>query len=238
MKVALVTGAATGIGCAVADRLATLGWDVARNHLPGQLVSGYSAPADVADPEAVKAMVARIAADLGPVSLLVNNAAIGDMGAVDEMPIEAFWRSIDVNLGGSFYCTQACVPMMQAGNWGRIISMSSRWGQIGWPKATAYSASKAGIITLTKSLARTLGASGITVNAIAPGLVDTDMLEVSAAIEEISLADLKARAVDQIPLGRLGRPEDVAALVEFLASDAADSLTGQILAPNGGLTRW
>ncbi len=237
MSAALVTGAASGIGLAVADHLEELGWAVARNDLPGEPVTGYAAPADVSDPGAVSAMVERAAADLGPISLLFNSAALGDMGAIDDMPPERFWRIMDVNLAGSFYCAQACTPMMLDAGWGRIISMSSQWGQIGHARATAYCASKGGIISLTKSLARTLGVHGITVNAIAPSVVDTPILEIEAALEGISVDELKARAAAAIPLRRIGRPEDIAALVEYIASSAADSLTGQVLTPNGGTTR-
>lgn len=233
MKVALVTGAATGIGRAIAERLEADGWAVARNDLPGRDV-GF--PTDVSSPEQVRSMVARVEEQLGPVSLLVNNAATISMGLIEDVPEPEFWRIIDTNLYGSFLCAQACAPRMREHGWGRIVSMTSEWGQIGWPRATAYSASKAGIISLTKALARELGPYGITANAIAPSVVDTDGLIVDAQDAGVSLEEIKRRYAEQIPLGRLGEPSEIAALVSFLASDAAEALTGQVLAPNGGTT--
>ncbi len=233
MKVALVTGAATGIGRAIAERLEADGWAVARNDLPGTDV-GF--PADVSSPEQVRFMATRVEEQLGPVSLLVNNAATISMGLIEDVPEPEFWRIIDTNLYGSFLCAQACAPGMREHGWGRIVSMTSEWGQIGWPRATAYSASKAGIISLTKALARELGPYGITANAIAPSVVDTDGLIVDAQDAGVSLEEIKRRYAEQIPLGRLGEPREIAALVSFLASDAAETLTGQVLAPNGGTT--
>jgi NAD(P)-dependent dehydrogenase (short-subunit alcohol dehydrogenase family) len=125
--------------------------------------------------------------------------------------------------------------MAHAG-WGRIVAISSEWGQVGWPRATAYSASKAGVISLTKALARELGPSGITVNAIAPGAIDTPQLEVDAHDLGYSLDETKQLYASATPLGRIGRPEEVAATVLYIASEQAGSLTGQVLAPNGGTT--
>jgi len=236
MSVALVTGAASAIGAAVAARLERDGWDVARNELPGVAADGYCASADVADPAQVKAMVDRVQADLGPIGVLVNNAAAVTLGAIEELSEDEFWRIVDVNLSGAFYCAQACAPSMVALGFGRIISLSSEWGQIGWPNATAYSASKAGLISLTKGLARALGPAGITANAIAPSVVDTPGLRIDAEHNGVSLAEMRRRYAAQIPLRRLGDPAEIAALVAFLASDAAGTLTGQILCPNGGTT--
>ncbi|MGZ4430485.1 MAG: SDR family NAD(P)-dependent oxidoreductase [Gaiellales bacterium] len=236
MRVALVTGAASGIGAATAVLLEQRGWRVACNDLPGRAVRGHPAPADVSDPDAVNAMVERIAAELGPVSLLVCNAAAMVMGAIERVSEADFWRVVDVNLGGCFNCVRACAPSMVGAGWGRIVAISSEWGQTGWPRATAYSASKAGMISMTKALARQLGPSGITVNAIAPGVIDTPQLEVDAADLGLSLDETRRRYASQTPLGRIGRAEEVAAAVAFLASDAAGSLTGQVLAPNGGTT--
>lgn len=233
MRVALVTGAATGIGRAIADRLEAEGWAVARNDLPG---SDVDFPADVSSRDQVRSMVASIEDRLGWVSLLVNNAATISMGPIEDVSEDEFWRILDTNLYGPFLCAQACAPAMRAHGWGRIVSMSSEWGQIGWPRATAYAASKAGIISLTKALARELGPHGITANAIAPSVVDTDGLIVDARDAGVSLEEIKRRYAGQIPLRRLGRPAEVGALVSFLASDAAATLTGQVLAPNGGTT--
>jgi NAD(P)-dependent dehydrogenase (short-subunit alcohol dehydrogenase family) len=236
MRVALVTGAAGGIGRATADLLEQRGWTVARNDLPGVTVAGHAAPADVSEPLAVNEMVRRIASELGPVSLLVANAAHMVMGSIERLPESEFWRVVDVNLGGYFACARACAPAMAHAGWGRIVAISSEWGQVGWPRATAYSASKAGVISLTKALARELGPSGITVNAIAPGAIDTPQLEVDAHDLGYSLDETRQLYASATPLGRIGRPEEVAATVVYIASEQAGSLTGQVLAPNGGTT--
>ncbi len=232
---ALVTGAATGIGAAAAALLERRGLTVARNHLPAQSVPGYSAPADVADPDAVDAMVARVRADLGPVSVLVCNAAHMVMGAIDEVGPDAFWRVVDTNLTGSFNCMRACAPGMTAAGWGRIVTVASGWGVTGYPRASAYSASKAGIISLTKAVARELGPHGITANAVAPGIIDTPQLDVDAADAGVSAAEIRVRYADRVPVGRIGRPEEVAAMVAHLCSDAAGTITGQVVGVDGGL---
>ncbi len=190
----------------------------------------------MADPAAVDAMVGRIEADVGPVTLLVNNAAAAVFGSISKLPAEDFWRVVDVNLGGAFYCAQACAPAMIRSGAGRIVTMSSEWGQIGWPDATAYCASKAGLISLTKALARALGPSNVTANAIAPSVVDTPGLEIDADHHGISLAEMKRRYAAQIPLRRLATPAEIASLVAFLASAAAGTITGQLICPNGGTT--
>jgi NAD(P)-dependent dehydrogenase (short-subunit alcohol dehydrogenase family) len=235
VTVALVTGAATGIGAATAALLERQGLTVARNHLPGQSVPGYSAPADVADPAAVDRMVARVRDDLGPVAVLVCNAAHMVMGGIDEVGPDAFWRVLDVNLTGTFNCIRACTPGMKAGRWGRIVNIASGWGVTGHPRATAYSASKAGIVSLTRAVARELGPHGITANAIAPGVVDTPQLDVDAGDAGVSAQEIRIRYAAQVPLGRIGRPEDVAGVVAHLCSDAAGTITGQVVGVDGGL---
>jgi 2-hydroxycyclohexanecarboxyl-CoA dehydrogenase len=237
MKVALVTGAATGIGAATADLLEEGGWHVVRNHLPGQRVAGTGAEADVSDPDAVDAMVARIRTELGAVSLLVANAAHMVMGAIEQVSEHDFWRVLDVNLGGYFNCARACAPAMVESGFGRIVAISSEWGQTGWPRASAYAASKAGVISLTKALARELGPSGVTVNAVAPGVIDTPQLDVDAADAGVARDEIVRRYAQAAPLRRIGQPREVAAAVAFLAADHAGCVTGQVLAPNGGTTR-
>jgi NAD(P)-dependent dehydrogenase (short-subunit alcohol dehydrogenase family) len=234
MRAALVTGAATGIGAATADLLARRGMRVARNHLPGQSVPGYSAPADVADPGAVDDMVERVRADLGPVEVLVCNAAHMVMGGIDEVGPDAFWKVIDTNLTGSFYCIRACAPAMAGAGFGRIVTVASGWGVTGWPRASAYSASKAGLISMTRAVARELGPHGITANAVAPGVVDTPQLDVDAGDAGVGPAEIRARYGAGVPLGRVGRPEEVAAVVAHLCSEEAGTITGQVVPVAGG----
>jgi NAD(P)-dependent dehydrogenase (short-subunit alcohol dehydrogenase family) len=232
--VALVTGAATGIGQATADVLEAHGFAVARNHLPGQTVSGYSAEADVSDPAAVDRMVRDVTRDLGPVSVLVANAAHMVMGGIDEIGAGEFWRVVDTNLTGTFFCMRACAPAMAEAGWGRIVNVTSDWGRTGWPRATAYCASKAGIISLTKAAALELGPHGVTVNAVAPGIIDTPQLQVDADDAGLTMAEMHERYVQDVPMGRVGRPAEVAEVIAHLASDAAGTITGQIVSVNGG----
>lgn len=235
MRVALVTGAATGIGAATADLLERNGLAVARNHLPGQAVPGYSAPADVSDARDVAGMVERVRGELGPVAVLVCNAAYMVMGAIDEVGPEAFWRVLDTNLTGSFNCIRACAPGMSSAGWGRIVTVASGWGVSGYPRASAYSASKAGVISLTRAVARELGPHGVTANAVAPGVVDTPQLEVDAADAGVSLELIRARYREQVPLGRVGWPDEVAAVVAHLCGEAAGTITGQVVGVGGGM---
>lgn len=234
MRVALVTGAATGIGAATADVLERRGLRVARNHLPGQSVPGYAAPADVADPAQVEGMVERVRADLGPVEVLVCNAAHMVMGGIDEVGPDAFWKVIDTNLTGSFNCIRACAPAMADAGFGRIVTVASGWGVTGWPRASAYSASKAGIISMTRAVARELGPAGVTANAIAPGVVDTPQLDVDAADAGVSAAEIRARYGAEVPLGRVARPDEVAAMIAHLCSEEAGTITGQVVPVAGG----
>jgi NAD(P)-dependent dehydrogenase (short-subunit alcohol dehydrogenase family) len=234
MRVALVTGGATGIGAATAELLERRGFGVARNHLPGQSVPGYSAPADVSDPEAVADMVGRVRGDLGPVDVLVCNAAYMVMGGIDEVGPDAFWKVIDTNLTGSFNCIRACAPAMAGAGYGRIVTVASGWGMTGWPRASAYSASKAGLISMTRAVARELGPRGVTANAIAPGVVDTPQLDVDAGDAGVSPAEIRERYGAEVPLGRVGRPEEVAAVVAHLCSEEAGTITGQVVPIAGG----
>ena len=135
------------------------------------------------------------------------------MGRIEDVSEADFWRILDVNLAGVFHCARACVPHMREAGHGRIVAISSEWGQIGWPRATAYSASKAGIISMVKAFARQLGASGITANVVAPGAIDTEQLGVDAEDAGETLDELRRRYAAEAPLGRLGTPRDVACAV-------------------------
>ena len=229
-----MTGAATGIGRATADVLEARGFAVARNHLPGQAVSGYSAEADVSDSAAVDRMVQNVTRDLGPVSVLVANAAYMVMGGIDEIGAGEFWRVVNTNLTGTFACMRACAPAMTEAGWGRIVNVTSEWGRTGWPRATAYSASKAGIISLTRAAALELGPHGVTVNAVAPGIIDTPQLQVDADDAGLSMAEMHERYARAVPMARVGRPAEVAEVIAHLCSDAAGTITGQIVSVNGG----
>ncbi|HEY2788903.1 MAG TPA: SDR family NAD(P)-dependent oxidoreductase [Gaiellales bacterium] len=235
MRVALVTGAATGIGAATADLLERGGLTVARNHLPGQSVPGYSAPADVSDARAVAGMVEQVSGDLGPVAVLVCNAAYMVMGGIEEVGPEEFWRVLDTNLTGSFNCIRACAPRMSASGFGRIVTIASGWGVRGYPRASAYSASKAGVISLTRAVARELGPHGVTANAVAPGVVDTPQLDVDADDAGVSPELIRGRYGKQVALGRVGRPGEVAAVVAHLCGEAAGTITGQVVGVDGGM---
>jgi NAD(P)-dependent dehydrogenase (short-subunit alcohol dehydrogenase family) len=232
--VALVTGAATGIGAATADLLEERGYAVARNHLPGQLVAGYSAEADVSDPAAVGRMVGDVTRDLGPVSVLVANAAYMVMGQIGQVGAGEFWRVVNTNLTGTFACIRACAPAMAEQRFGRIVNVASDWGRTGWPRATAYAASKAGVISLTKATALELGPHGITVNAVTPGIVDTPQLQVDADDAGVPLEQILETYAAEVPLGRVAQPRDIAEVIAHLASDVAATITGQIIPVNGG----
>lgn len=229
-----MTGAATGIGAATAELLEERGYLVARNHLPGQEVRGHSAAADVSDPAAVDRMVRDVTRDLGPVSVLVANAAHMVMGAIEDVGADEFWRVVDTNLTGTFSCIRACAPAMVEQRFGRIVSVTSDWGRNGWPRATAYSASKGGIISLTKAVARELGPHGITVNAVSPGIVDTPQVQVDADDAGVPIEQILETYAGQVPLGRAARPREIAEVIAHLVSDAAATITGQIVPVNGG----
>jgi 2-hydroxycyclohexanecarboxyl-CoA dehydrogenase len=243
--IVLVTGAAQGLGRATALRLAADGHRVAVNDIAddGRLsslaaeVGGIAVPADIADPEAAGAMVAAVGEALGPVQVLVANAAAMGMSPFLEAEPAQWWRQIEVNLSGHFRLIQAVVPGMRAVGHGRIIVIASNWGVVGHPGATAYAASKAGLIALTKGLGRELGPDGILTNAIAPGYIDTEQLQVDADDAGISLEQMRQRYRDLIPVGRLATTEDIAGAVSFLAGPGSTGFVGQILQPTGGVTR-
>jgi 2-hydroxycyclohexanecarboxyl-CoA dehydrogenase len=244
-RVALVSGAAQGLGHAIAERLAAEGAHVALNdRRPSaqldELVAktgGIAAVADVSDPRAVTRMVGEVEQALGPPEVLVANHAYMSMTPfVDHDPAD-WWLNIDVNLSGTFFLVRAVLPGMRRLGGGRIVIIASEFGVVGWANASAYSASKAGLISLTKTLGRELGPERILVNAIAPGIMDTPQLDVDAEDAGVSPEEIRRRYAADSPIRRIGRTEEIAALAAFLATDGAGAFVGQILQPNGGTTR-
>ena len=236
----MITGASRGIGAAAARLFAQQGWGVgigchrARDKaqalaeelrglgVPAQVYSG-----DVARREDVQAMTDAFLRDFGTLDVLVCNAGIARQELFTDIT-EASWREmLGVNLDGVFYCCQAALPHMIHRKQGKIITLSSMWGQVGASCEVAYSAAKAGVIGLTKALAKEVGPSGITVNCVAPGLIETEM-------NRNLSPETKAALAERPPLARLGAPGAVARATRVRASAAGDFFTGQVLAPNGG----
>lgn len=244
-RVALVTGAGQGIGAAIARRLARDGATVGVNGLAddAQLASvvadtsGFPAVCDVADPDAVSDLVSRIERTHGPIDILVCNAAYMSMASLLADDEDDWWKIIDTNLAGTFYLIQAVLPGMRRLGRGNIVIVASEWGVIGWPDATAYSASKAGLIALTKTLGRELAPENITVNAVAPGVIDTPQLRIDAGNAGVSLSAMHDEYSRGIPVGRIGRPDEIAAAVALLARPDLGALLGQTIQINGGTTR-
>ena len=239
-KIALVTGSSRGIGRAIAAQLARDGWAVCINYiqrrdcaesLAAQLTDEgcrvMVRQADVADKSAVDAMVRDIEATFGPVSLLVNNAGITSQCLFQDVTSEMWHRHFAVNVDGAYHTIQAVLPHMLHEHEGCIINISSIWGLRGASCEAVYSATKHALIGLTRSLAAELGPTGIRVNCVAPGVIQTDMLACYTAEDLAALAD-------ETPLCRLGTPEDVAAAVCWLANDAAGFITGQVIGVDGG----
>ena len=240
-KIALITGAGKGIGAAIARNMAKHGATViinyshskeaATNVMEEIMASGGQAetyPCDVSDNEAVKAMITDIVKKHGRLDILVNNAGVTKDGLLMRMKPEDFDHVININLKGTFHCIQNATRIMMKQKYGRIINISSVVGLYGNAGQANYAASKAGIIGLTKAAAKELGSRGITVNAIAPGFIQTEMTDV---LNE----DLKNNMINAITLGRFGQPEDIANAAAFLASDQAAYMTGQVLCVDGGI---
>ncbi len=182
-------------------------------------------------------MIRAVADALGPVDVLVANAAAMAMSPFLGADRGQWWHQIDVNLTGHFRLIQAVLPGMRAAGHGRIVIIASGWGVIGHPNATAYAASKAGLIALTKGLGRELGPQGILTNAIAPSFIDTEQLQVDADDAGITLEAMRQRYREQIPVHRLATPQEIAGAVAFLAGPGGSAVIGQVLQPNGGVTR-
>ena len=240
-KVAVVTGGASGIGRAICLRLARDGVDVAvwdvdsagARAVAGEITAlgrrGLAVEADVSSTASVRAAAEAVHRDLGAVAILVNDAGIANFVSLLEMSEEQWDRMIAVHLKGTFACTRALLPDMVAAGWGRIVSIASVGGLIGAPGLVHYAAAKAGIIGFTKALATEVGARGVTVNAIAPGLIDTPLLRKSGVPDAVFRGSLQ-----QSPVGRIGQPEDIAAACAYLVSEEASFFTGQVMSPNGG----
>ncbi len=240
MPTALVTGASRGIGKAIAELLAASGYQVLINYRSSQAAAetllrsiretqgeALLYRADVANRAEVQAMFDYCVAQFGGLDLLVNNAGIAKSNLCCDID-EAEWdEMIDVNLKSAFLCSQNALRFMTPQKRGKIINISSIWGITGAACEVHYSAAKAGLIGLTKALAKELGPSNIQVNCLAPGVIATDML---APYSSAEIAEL----TEQTPLQRLGAPRDIAQCVLFLASDAANFITGQVISPNGG----
>lgn len=241
MKTALVTGGAKGIGAAAVKKLCENGFSVAINYLSSEekanalsseLVSlGYDAftvKADVSDSAQVRKMFADVMERNGRLDALVNNAGIAKQQLFDTVTDCEWQRMLGVDLTGVFNCCREALPIMLSAKYGRIINISSVWGQAGASCEVAYSAAKAGVIGLTRALAKEAGLSGITVNCVAPGAIETDMMAQFSADDVAALCE-------EIPLGRLGKPEEIAEVIAFLAGDGAAYITGQTIGVNGGM---
>lgn len=236
----LITGASRGIGAAIAALFAVEGFHTiinctksverAKNLAEKLREQGGDAvvlTSDVSNAAEVNAMFSKAETMFGGVDILVNNAGIAQTKLFTDITDEDWNRMLSINLTGAFYCCRRALPYMLRRHSGRIVNISSMWGQVGGSCEVHYSAAKAGLIGLTKALAQEVGLSGITVNCVAPGVIQTDMLS------SYSAEDLKALA-EETPTGTLGTPEDVARAVFFLAQKNSHFITGQVLGVNGG----
>ncbi len=239
-KTAIITGASKGIGAATAIYFANKGYNVVINYndsyqsaallsrsLNERGCKTVTIKANVANKLDAERLIKETAERFGGVDVLVNNAGISHISTITDTDEFDSDRIFDINLKGVYNCCRAVTPIMVNQKYGKIINISSMWGQVGASCEVAYSASKAGVIGLTKALAKELAPSGINVNAIAPGLIETSMNN------DIPAEELSA-FVEEIPLGRMGTPNEIAAAAYFLASNEADYITGQILGVNGG----
>lgn len=242
-RVAVVTGGASGVGRAVARHLAGAGHAVAVLDRDGdgavaaaaELVAGgaqaIGCPVDVVDRVGVEAAYEQVRDGLGPIGIVVTSAAVSGFVRFQDITAEQWDQALAVNLTGTFHCIQAAIGDMVAGGWGRIVTISSAAGQTASPRQAHYSASKGGVIAMTKTLAAEFGRKGITANTVPPFTVDTPMLRDAQADGHLPAAEVLARMV---PAGRLGTVDDIGAVCAFLCSEAAGFITGQVVAPNGG----
>ncbi len=239
-RTALITGASRGIGRACALELAKAGMRVALAARQVEKLEEVAAEAratggeafvvaiDMSDQSSIKEAIGKTAKEFGRIDILINNAGVTKDGLALRMKPEDWNLVLQTNLTGAFYCIQQVISPMMRERWGRIVNISSVVGEAGNAGQANYVASKAGLIGLTKSLAQELGSRNITVNAVAPGFIETDMTNVLRD-------EQKERITQGIPLGRIGRPEEVAAAVRFLCSDEASYITGNVIDVNGGM---
>jgi len=242
-RVAVVTGGGSGLGQAIASHLARGGRRVAVLDLDGEAAdkvanelradggSALGVQVDVSDPGAVARAFATVRDVLGPVEVLVTSAAIAGFTRFDKITLEEWSRYLAVNLTGTFLCLQAALSDMAAAKWGRIVTISSAAGQQGAVGQGHYSASKGGVIALTKTVAQEYASRGITINTVPPFVIDTPMLREQQRAKKLPPTEVLAKA---IPAGRLGTGDDVAALCAFLCSDVSGYVTGQVIGVNGG----
>jgi NAD(P)-dependent dehydrogenase (short-subunit alcohol dehydrogenase family) len=242
-RVAVVTGGASGMGRSICEQLALQGHSVAvldqagesAEELADQLRSrgahAIGVGVDVADRRAVEEAYSRVRHELGPITILVTSAAVSGFVRFADITPELWERTIAVNLTGTFHCIQLAVPDMVTAGWGRIVTISSAAGQTGSKKQADYSASKGGVIQLTKTVALEYAHKGITANTVPPFIVDTPMMRAAQAHKHIAPDELLEQV---IPARRLGTGEDVAGITAFLCSDAAGYITGQVIGVNGG----
>ena len=237
-KVAFVTGGAKGIGSAIVKRFIKDGYKVAFTYnnsedkaqaLANELGENCKAyKLDITDSNAVNTVIADVEKTFGEIYVLVNNAGISEQSLFTNITDEMWHKMLETNLSGAFYCSRAVLKYMINRKCGKIINISSIWGETGGSCEVHYSASKAGLIGMTKALAKEVGLSGITVNCVSPGVILTDM---TSHFDDATMNELK----EETPLNKIGTPEDVAGAVSFLASPDADFITGQDLAVNGGM---
>ncbi len=240
-KTVIVTGASRGIGKGIALAFAKKGYNVVVNYASNDAAAnevlneiqtlgarGLLVKANVADPEDVKKMFDETIKTFGTLDVLVNNAGISKAGLFIDQDNDSIDKLIDINLKGTIYCSREALKIMMSNMSGKIINISSMWGERGGSYEAVYSASKAGMIGLTKALAKECGTMHININAICPGAIDTDMSK------DLSV-DTRKMLIESTPFGRLGKPEDIAALTVFLASDDASFVTGQVITVDGGI---
>jgi 2-hydroxycyclohexanecarboxyl-CoA dehydrogenase len=242
-RVAVVTGGGSGIGQAIATHLARNGRHVAVLDLNGEAAEKVASElqadgtgavgvqVDVSDPAAVTQAFATVRDALGPTEILVTSAAIAGFTRFDKITFDEWNRYLAVNLTGTFLCLQAALSDMAVAKWGRIVTISSAAGQQGAVGQGHYSATKGGVIALTKAVAKEYGSRGITINTVPPFVIDSPMLRAQQLAKKLPPTDVLTKA---IPAGRLGTGGDVAALCAFLCSDASSYVTGQVIGVNGG----